>query len=634
MSDSKPDSNSLADRLRQQRLRPLDVHFARFVANGSGAPADGVLAHSAALLSWRAGQGDVCVDLDAVDDTERSGPLAGLSVAQWRQQLAASRWVADNGQRAPLVLQGQRLYLHKFWRYEQQVADAARMRLQADDSIDRERLRDGLQRLFNATPADLREPGEADVNWQRLAAAMAVLRRFVVIAGGPGTGKTTTVVKVLALLLEQQPALRIALAAPTGKAAARLSESMRNGVVGLTGKVDDALLSRLPTRASTIHRLLKAGYGGFHHHRSNPLLVDCLLLDEASMIDLPLMASVLQALPSQTRVILLGDRDQLASVAAGSVLSDLTGRGAAPCYDAVFAEQLAAVGAARRQHIPVTGRPIPAIANAIALLQVTYRFAADSGIGALAGLVNRHQGQQALEAVRDGRYVDLGWIDADGAAVASSRCVDWAVQRYREHFAQPGPRQAMQCFEQARVLCAMRRGPFGVTAMNERITNALARRGLITAPGGRAHYRGRPVLITRNDPATGLSNGDVGLVWPDEQGENRAWFADGDVNANRDAESGLRAIALQRLPEHETAWCLSVHKSQGSEFDHVLLLLPAGGNAVLTRELLYTGITRARTALTVHASEASLLQACETPTRRSSGLAERLGWGEPARQTL
>lgn len=625
MTDMKHNNDSLNERLRQQRLRPLDVHFARFVAAGSDEPADGVLAHSAALLSWRAGQGDVCVDLDAVDEDERSGPLAGLTLEQWQRQLAAARWVADAGQRAPLVLHGRRLYLHKFWRHEQTVAEGLLARLALDETVDSGRLRDGLGRLFEPTqpdPFESDQPAQPGLNWQRLAATMAVLRRLAVISGGPGTGKTTTVVKVLALLLEQQPELRIALAAPTGKAAARLSESVRNGVAGLAGKVDAALLGRLPTSASTIHRLLQAGHGGFRHNRANPLLVDCLLLDEASMIDLPLMASLLQALPPQTRVILLGDRDQLASVEAGSVLSDITGRGVDLRYDADFADHLATVGAAEREHIPVAAGVTPPIANAIALLRVTYRFGAHSGIGALAGQVKRRQGQQALQTLRDGSYQDLGWIDADGAAVASPHCIDWAVQRYAEHFEQPNVQQAMQCFEQARVLCAMRRGPFGVTALNERITEALARRGLVKARGDSGHYRGRPILITRNDYASGLFNGDIGLVWPDEQGEERAWFA----GAGSEAGSELRAISLHRLPEHETAWCLSVHKSQGSEFEQVLLLLPAEDNAVLSREMLYTGITRAKAELTVHASEESLLQACETATRRSSGLAALLGW--------
>lgn len=622
MPESQGNSSSLRRLLRQERLRPLDVHFARFIADGSGEAADGVLAHSAALLSWRAGQGDVCMDLDAVPEEERSGPLAGLSTAQWQQQLARSSWVADDGQRAPLVLQGRRLYLHKFWRHERQVAKGLLSRLELDGDIDQQRLREGLERLFEATQPDPLKPGEDGPNWQRLAAAMAVMRRFAVISGGPGTGKTTTVVKVLALLLEQQPGLRIALAAPTGKAAARLSESVRAGIASLAGTVDTAVLSRLPSSAQTLHRLLQAGPGGFRHHQRNPLLVDCLLLDEASMIDLPLMASILRALPPQTRVILLGDRDQLASVEAGSVLSDITGRGAEPRYDADFAGQLAAVAAVDPEAIPVSSGAVAPIANAIASLRVTYRFTADSGIGALAGLVKQHQGQQLLQTLRGGHYKDLGWIDAEAAAVVSPRCVDWAVQRYSAHFEQPNVQQAMRCFERARVLCAMRRGPFGVTAMNERITDALLRRGLLSGRSDSGHYRGQPILITRNDYASGLSNGDVGLLWPDEQGELRAWFAEIDAESG----SGLRAISLHRLPEHDSAWCLSVHKSQGSEFEQVLLLLPAEGNAVLSRELLYTGITRAKTELTVHASEESLLQACETATRRSSGLAELLGW--------
>jgi len=603
------------------QLRPLDLHFAGFIAAGSGEDADGVLAHSAALLSYRAGQGDVCVDLAAVGDAERYGPLLGLSPEAWAEHLQQADWVGAAGESAPLVLEQGRLYLHRFWRFEHRVAECLQQRLVLDDSIDQARLKDGLNRLFNRHQQDPLHPDQDNVNWQRLAAAMAVLRRFAVISGGPGTGKTTTVVKVLALLLEQNPALRIVLAAPTGKAAARLSESVRSGIDSISGQIDAEVRAALPTTAATIHRLLRPMQGRFRHHRGNPLLIDCLLLDEASMIDLPLMAQLLDALPPTTRVILLGDRDQLASVEAGSVLADITGRGTELRYSAGFADQLAAVDAAERDAIP-TAEPVPDIANAIALLRIGYRFSADSGIGRLAGQVNQRQGEAALATVQSGDRSDLVWMDADTAGAPAAGCIDWAAQHYSAHFAEQTPEAALARFEQARVLCAMRQGPFGVTALNERITASLARRGLVAHAAEGGHYRGRPILVTRNDYASALFNGDIGLIWPGDDGIDCAWFPDPEAVAS----GQLRAISLHRLPQHETAWCLSVHKSQGSEFEQVLLVLPNEDNPVLSRELLYTGITRAKRHLTVHASGEVFVGACGTETRRSSGLADLLGW--------
>ena len=322
------DMSGLLRRLMESGgLPPLAYYFARFVARGCGADEDGLLARSAALVSLRNLQGDVCVDLGEYtgqplfgDDCEASPELARApALGEWLEVLAGASWVGRPGMNAPLILDRQRLYLGKYWQYEQTVAEALRTRLESVAALDTARLIDGLRRLFGEV-----QDGETD--WQKVAAAIAVSRRFAVISGGPGTGKTTTVVKVLALLLEQDPGLHIALAAPTGKAAARLTEAIRGG----KGRVDAApgVLERIPEEASTLHRLLGAGFGsGFRYNRDNPLVLDCLVVDEASMIDLPLMARLLEALPPRSRLILLGDRDQLASVEAGNVLGDITGHG-------------------------------------------------------------------------------------------------------------------------------------------------------------------------------------------------------------------------------------------------------------------------------------------------------------------
>ena len=317
----------LRDLMHAGSLPPLCYYFARFVARDSGSDPDGILAQSAALTSLRNLEGDVCVDLarfagrplfDVAADAAIEAPQAP-ALHVWISALSASPWVGEPGGPEPLILDGTRLYLGKYWGFEQGVATALARRMTWVEGIDPQPLSKGLDRLFPA-------PAPGAVDWQRVAAAITIGRRFAVVSGGPGTGKTTTVVKVLALLLDQDPDLRIAMAAPTGKAAARLGEAVRRGKATIDAPA--TVLARIPEQAATIHRLLGLRRGQApRHHAGNPLLLDCLVVDEASMIDLPLMARLLGALPAQTRLILLGDRDQLASVEAGNVLGDITGHG-------------------------------------------------------------------------------------------------------------------------------------------------------------------------------------------------------------------------------------------------------------------------------------------------------------------
>jgi exodeoxyribonuclease V alpha subunit len=595
-------------------LPPLAYYFARFVARGCGADEDGLLARSAALVSLRNLQGDVCVDL-----AEQAGrPLFGYGseiageitlappLGDWLEALSATPWVGRAGLHAPLVLDGHRLYLGKYWRYEQTVAVALQARLEVAVVPDAVRLANGLRRLFEATP-------QGSLDWQRVAAAIAVSRRFAVISGGPGTGKTTTVVKVLALLLEQEPELHIALAAPTGKAAARLTQAIRGGKDRVVAA--DGVLARIPEEASTLHRLLGAGFGhGFRHDRDNPLVLDCLVVDEASMIDLPLMARLLEALPPHSRLILLGDRDQLASVEAGNVLGDITGHGREIRYSHAQTGFLESLGMTVDEAAPADAAP-PRIADAVGLLRVSYRFAGDSGIGELARRVNAGEGETAFRLFEDGRYRDIAWLDA-GERSLNPACLDWAVKRYARYLQANDVLAALRAFEQARVLAALQGGPFGVVEINRRIAERLVALGLIR---GGEEYHGKPVMVTANDYEVGLFNGDIGLLWRAEDDSLRAWFAF--------TENELRSVSIRQLPEHSCAYALTVHKSQGSEFDEVLLVLPSSENPVLTRELVYTGITRARKRVTIQGERLSFVQGCRRRVQRASALAEKLGWG-------
>ncbi|NGH10901.1 exodeoxyribonuclease V subunit alpha [Serratia marcescens] len=599
-------------------LRPLDVQFARVVANED--EPDILLA--AACLSAEAGAGHVCLMLEQLQaDTLFEGRQPALALAmweaagrpdsaRWQQRLAASAAVGDGSDATPLVLRGPRLYLQRMWQNEGEVA--AFIGGEGESlAVPEAELRTILDRLFGAASD---EP-----DWQKIAAAVAATRRIAVISGGPGTGKTTTVAKLLAALvqLDESARLRIQLAAPTGKAAARLTESLGSASRQLA--LTPAQQALFPTEAATLHRLLGAQPNSqrMRYHRGNRLHLDVLVVDEASMVDLPMMARLIAALPDRARVIFLGDRDQLASVEAGAVLGDIC-RFAEQGYSDARAAELS-----RLTGCSLAGRQADAeaaVRDSLCLLRKSYRFDARSGIGQLALAVNAGAGERALAAL-SGSFGDVA-----GYALATSEeyqaLLDACVAGYRDYLrltAEGADAAAvLAAFGRFQVLCALREGPFGVAGLNERIEIGLQRAGLIDRKPGvlGCWYRGRPVMIGRNDSALGLFNGDIGITLPDERGELRVHFQLPD--------GSIKSVQPSRLPAHETAYAMTVHKSQGSEFDHTVLVLPNHFLPVLTRELVYTAITRARKQLSLYTTEAVLLRAIRMPTQRRSGLAERL----------
>jgi exodeoxyribonuclease V alpha subunit len=443
---------------------------------------------------------------------------------------------------------------------------------------------------------------------QRRAAAVAALHGLGILCGGPGTGKTHTVARLLALLVElagDRPP-RIALAAPTGKAAQRLAESLRKSADVLPAGL------KLPDNVPTLHRLLGLRPdGSARHDADHPLACDLLLIDEASMVDLPLLARTLRALPATARLILLGDPNQLASVEAGAVLGELcAGAGG---YSAAGAARLAAA----------TGDAAPGggpggIGDAIALLTHSYRFEGGGAIGRLAAAVNAGDADAAFDLLRAGSAARFEAIDTPAAL--NARLAAHVAPALQPLFETADPASALARLGEFQVLTALREGPFGVTGVNAAIERALHRRGLIR--GQAVNYTGRPLLIGSNDYSLGLFNGDLGLLLPDAGGALRAWFAGPD---------GVpRPLTLTRLPAHESAYALTVHKSQGSEFAQVLLILPPQPNPLLTRELIYTALTRARGGVTVWGTQATLAAAIGRRLERDSGLADRLR-GMPGR---
>ncbi len=593
-------------------FRSLDIQFARMIAS-EDQPA---LMLAAACVSAEAGEGHVCLPLaqfteQALFDGRQPELARQLWLAagepEWLGLLQNSEAVGDGSTATPLVLHQQRLYLHRMWQSE---GDVARFigREAAPTAFDPQQLRAALDQQFGQQPDD----------WQKIAAAVAITRQISVISGGPGTGKTTTVAKLLATLLSlSAETVRIRLAAPTGKAAARLTESLGKALQRL--EVSDEEKQRFPAEATTLHRLLGAVPGSqrMRYHAGNPLHLDLLVVDEASMVDLPMMANLIAALPSQARVIFLGDRDQLASVEAGAVLGDIC-RCAETGYSLARAEELSTLTGC-----VIEGREdpqAPPVRDSICLLRKSYRFDASSGIGQLALAVNAGDTRQ-VDAVFAADFADIERFTLSNSE-AYQHLLTACVAGYRDYLSRLAagaqPADVLDAFSRFQLLCALREGPFGVMGLNERIEVSLQKAGLIRRSPGAANkwYPGRPVMIARNDSALGLFNGDIGIAMLDEEQALKVFFPLPD--------GSIKAVQPSRLPPHDTAYAMTVHKSQGSEFDHTVLVLPNQFTPVLTRELVYTAITRAKLRLTLYAEQNVLNSAVKMRTLRRSGLVERL----------
>ena len=606
-------------------LDAADVHVARRLGSLGGDDQDSVLLGAA--LAVRAPRlGHVCVDLAGVAETATADVDVPVDVQslpwpepdEWLERLAASPLVAAAAKGSvdrPLRLEGTRLYVDRYWREERDVAADLRARsAEPVADVDLDVLAAGLARLFHGDAPDR----------QRLAAAAAVLRHFSVVAGGPGTGKTTTVARILALLDDQarwagQAPPRVALAAPTGKAAARLEEAVHAEAVGLD--VDSGVADRLrAVGASTLHRLLGWQPGNrsrFRHHRGNRLPHHVVVVDETSMVSLSQMAKLTEAVRPDARLILVGDHEQLASVEAGAVLGDIVGPARQGLRIGARASEV--LGKATGQKVPTVDSPQAAsVGDGIVVLRQVHRFG--GAIAELASAVQVGDPDRAL-AVLGAGYSDVRWIDVDVAdrdsATALAPVRDAVVDAGRQVIdaARAGDaRRALDGLGAMRVLCAHRRGPYGAITWMTTVEGWLADAVDDFGAGGR-WYVGRPLMVTENDYALRLYNGDTGVVVAAGSERVRAVF---------DRGGELLAVSPSRLAAVDSVHAMTVHKSQGSQLDAVAVLLPSAESPLLTRELLYTAITRAKRRLTIAGTAASLHAAITRPIARASGLRERL----------
>ncbi|AOI57112.1 AAA family ATPase [Burkholderia diffusa] len=712
--------------------------FARRIGDLSrraGAPAAAArwAARAAFATSRATAGGHVCVSLGALAQRYEE-PVDDVRAALAASGVVAFGTLARGDERPLIVDRHDHLYLSRYFDYERRLADAlvAQAGVAAPgDVLSPDRLRDSLARYFG--------PATGEVDWQRVAAIVALTGRVTIVSGGPGTGKTTTVVGVLACLLDAHPGLRIALAAPTGKAAQRMQEALH----ARAGDLPPELAARLPDTSYTLHRLLGGGgAAGFRHHRDNPLPYDLIVVDEASMIDVALAAHLLDALAPGARLVLLGDKDQLAAVEAGAVFAELSARptftaaartriaealgideaafvaalpvpdgeatgavaGAAqaPARTQAFAPlsasaarkpsarrnvdtrqaslfddgpsaevvsptassspepvdldsasaatdpawieadelawldavelapldpsdpAVAPIDATRADEIAAAS-PAPApLADCVVWLERNYRFGLDSPIGRLSLTIRRGDVQGTLDALPADDAAAASFHDDAGETLAAST-VERLARRFEAYLDAlraalsepvPDPLPLFDALNRFRILCATRTGSRGAEHVNALVATHVRHAARVPLAVGAHWFTGRPIMVTRNDYALGLFNGDIGIALPDAHGVLRVWF--------RRADGTARAVSPAALPPHETAFALTVHKSQGSEFDEAALVLPASFGRVLTRELVYTAVTRARTRVQVIGPRRVLVQAVATRTQRDSGLAARV----------
>ena len=597
---------------QNSQISLLDLHLAQFLVNKIDCD-DEITAKRFAFLvlslSMEVRAGHVCFDLTRLQNIEPQIwlELNSPEIDDWIKvlKLASNRHVVSFGdQLAPLMFIENKLYFQRMWLDEGFVAQYFNQtQLDITTNID---LKQILNQLFTYD--------SASIDWQKIAVAIALTRKVAIISGGPGTGKTTTVAKILAGIVLNNPTTRIVSAAPTGKAASRLTESLGRAIEQLSFES-----LNIKTEAVTLHRLLgaKTDNRSFSYNKHNQLLIDVLVIDEASMVDLNMMARIIEALPASARLILLGDKDQLSSVEAGAVFGDLCDF-ISNGYSQLRAHELSRLTG---YTIPIADQPTMAITDSICLLKKSYRFNESSGIGLLANAVKEGRYLNVKKLLADNTLQDISYYELLSNQTYQAVLND-CVEHYKNYLNAINRSNdiatVLTKFTQCRLLCALREGKFGVEGLNKQIELLLAKHKLIRLNHRDQWYIGRPIMILRNSTSLGLYNGDIGITLTAEHDSSKLRvyfpFSDGTI----------KGFSPYRLPEHETAYAMTIHKSQGSEFDHVNIILPTEFSPLLNRSLLYTAITRAKKAVSIFADAKILERVVKSQIHRESGLVEQI----------
>lgn len=573
------------------------------------------------LLSQKLMDGNICITEEDIRVLGQATPYQTISIPDSKE--LPSLLSEDPNANVPFIKQGDRFYFQRYFRYEYNILEKLGAMMHRSLTKRKERI-EALEKNKTIFPSlgatyplasDMTEAEKID--WQLIAAIQAQLNDFFIITGGPGTGKTTTLAKLLRILLTLEPKTNIALAAPTGKASMRMAESLRNSTLKFPELFTDEIrktIEALPY--STLHKLL--GYKRdsiyFKHDEHNPLEYDVVIIDEASMVDVPMFSKLLNALKPDARLILLGDKDQLASVEAGSLLGDLC-NSAHPLnqFDPAAAEWLNGCMADRNRHITMSFQQVPStlLSTHIVELKLSHRFRAQGLIGTLSKAVI--QGDE--NAIGEIMQANTSTLIFD--TTYDAKTLEQFAEHYQSYLTEPDIAKALKALNEVRVLTTVRQGERGLYALNKKIEQILETKKRISLH--KLFYYNRPIIITRNNYDLGLFNGDIGIVRPDEKGQLRVWF---------EAEGGkLKSVLPAYLSDCETVYAMTIHKSQGSEFSSVMVVLPEGtNNPLLTRELLYTGITRTKESgtLIISGSEETILHTAGAAVKRISGIGEQI----------
>jgi exodeoxyribonuclease V alpha subunit len=575
---------------------------------------------AAKVVSEKLAEGHTCVDIATHNSIEEN---AKIDI----DALKSNKWITNISEDKisevkPFVLDGNNLYLQRYYSYETEIIDRINLLIkkEGDDKVFAE---DGLRLnmpfikgLFADHKTNNSQTPEENINWQLTAALTSILSNFSIITGGPGTGKTTTVAKLLAILFTLKPELKVALAAPTGKAAARMKESLNNAGKSLDKKFRDKFNN---LNASTLHRLLGYRHGThyFKHDKDNPLDFDVIIIDESSMIGASMMAKLLNAISSTSKIIMLGDKDQLASVEAGSIFGDicLTQRKSMNSVSKQRAEFINSFIADEKAQLNSSfindSESVNTLQQHIVELKKSWRFKSSEGIGKFSRAVISGKLSDSLfeKPNTNGEYV---MVSND----YESDELQELFSLYKDYIKEPNINKALKKINKVRILCAVRSGKYGMHNYNKMVEEYLENEKLITPND--SFYENQPIMITKNDAELNLFNGDVGIIRKGIDGKLKAYFE------LAEAATGYVEISTIYLPEYITVYAMTIHKSQGSEFEHVGVVLPDDENQpLLTRELIYTAITRAKKSAIVFASKEVLESGVAKQVERASGITNR-----------